>query len=171
MNDQRVGDVAPAGAERPRDRRGNATAHAAGGRVLHQHHERKRQRDAGKRLRPEPAEEQAVERDHAADRQQVEDVGRREPQQRRQHGTFEQQFCARARAGGLAAGSDATTGRELAMLWSLMSAPPQGVGAALETMKRPQDRAAASRARLRLTMEAAAPLLLLRPNARATHDF
>jgi hypothetical protein len=63
--------------------------------VLDQHHERKGERHARERVRPETAEKQSVERDHAGDREEVKDIRRREPQQRGQDRPFEQQLGAR----------------------------------------------------------------------------
>jgi hypothetical protein len=96
-----VGDITPAGTEGARDRGRDAAPHAARRRVLDQHDEREGERHACERVRAEPAEEQPVEGDHAGDRQEIEHVGRREPQQRRKDRPFEQQFGARGdRASG-----------------------------------------------------------------------
>ena len=55
---QRVGVVAPAGAERARDRRRDAAAHRAGRQHLHQHEAGKHQRHAGERVGAELATNQ-----------------------------------------------------------------------------------------------------------------
>jgi len=83
--------------------------HAEG--VLDQHHEREGQRHAGQRIRAEPADEQPVEGDHAGDRRQVQDVGRREPQQRREDRAFEQQPGARGYR--TSSGTGRATGRRI----------------------------------------------------------
>src|SRR5215471_15331022 len=55
----------------------------------------KSERCTRKRGGAKSAEEKAVERDHAREGEQVENVGRRQPQQRRQNWTFKQQLGAR----------------------------------------------------------------------------
>jgi hypothetical protein len=52
---KRVGDIALAGAERAGNCRGNAAAHAARRRVLHQHHKREGERYSRQRIRTETA--------------------------------------------------------------------------------------------------------------------
>jgi len=57
--------------------------------------------------RAKTAEKQAVEGDHAGNREEVEDIRRREPEQRGQDRPFEQQFGSRRnRAGGGRTGRD-----------------------------------------------------------------
>ena len=80
MEDEVVGALAPSGAERPRDRRRDPRPHAAVRRLQDQHHPRKGERGAGERIRPDPAEEEAVEGDDADEGQEIEDVRRRKPQ-------------------------------------------------------------------------------------------
>jgi hypothetical protein len=63
--------------------------HAACCRMLDQHHERECQRDARKGVGSDSADEKPVERDHAGYRQEVQDVGRGEPQQREENRTFQ----------------------------------------------------------------------------------
>ena len=93
--DEGVGAVAAPCAERARHCRRDAGAHAAVGRLQDHHHPGKRQRGAGERIGADATEEKSVERDHAGERAQGEDVWRRQAQQRRQDPPFEQQFGAR----------------------------------------------------------------------------
>jgi hypothetical protein len=81
-----------------RDGRRDADAHAAVGRLQDHHHPGKRQRCAGQRIGADTPEKESVKRDHAGEREQNEDVRRREAQQCGQDLAFEQQFGAR-RAG------------------------------------------------------------------------
>ena len=94
MNGERVCDVAFAGTEGAGDCGRNTTTHAARGRVLDQHDKRKGERHARERIRAKTAKKQSVERDHAGDRKQVENVRRRKPQERGQDRRFEQQLGA-----------------------------------------------------------------------------
>src|SRR5207253_7516494 len=66
---QRVGDIAPAGAERAGNCRRNAAAHAARCRVLDQHHKRKGERHARERVRAKTAEKQARSEEHTSELQ------------------------------------------------------------------------------------------------------
>jgi hypothetical protein len=95
--DEGIGAVAAPGAERARHRGGDAGAHAAVGRLQDHHHPGKRQRGAGERIGSDPPEKESVERDHAGERQQSEDVRRRQAQQRLQNRALEQQLGARRR--------------------------------------------------------------------------
>ena len=91
MQRQRVGNIAPTGAESACNCGRNATTHTARCGMLYQHHKRESERHAGERVRAKTAEKQAVEGDHACNREQVEDIRRREPEKRRQDRPFEQQ--------------------------------------------------------------------------------
>ena len=81
MQRQGIGLRAAAAAQGPRDGRGDAAAHRAGGHHLHQHHYGKYQRNPGERVGAELADEIGF---HEADRRlhhHDEHIGRREPQQ------------------------------------------------------------------------------------------
>jgi hypothetical protein len=78
-----------------RDGGGNRPAHAAGRYVLHEHDEGKHERHAGERVRAKAAQKQPVESDEAGDRRQVEDIGRRQAQQRGENRRLEQHPGAR----------------------------------------------------------------------------
>jgi hypothetical protein len=98
VEDESVGAVAAPSAERARDGRGDANAHAAVGGLQDHHHPGKRQRGAGQRIGADTPEKESVKRDHAGEREQNEDVRHREAQQCGQDRAFEQQLGAR-RAG------------------------------------------------------------------------
>ena len=97
VEDEGVGAVAPPRAERARHRRRDAGAHAAVGRLQDHHHPGKCQRGAGERIGSDAPEKESVERDDAGEREQGEDVRRRQAQQRGQDRAFEQQLGARRR--------------------------------------------------------------------------
>jgi hypothetical protein len=80
----RVGDIALAGTERAGDCGRDAATHTARCRVLNQHHKREGERRTREHVRAKTPEKQAVERDHAGDCEEVEDIRCREPQQRGQ---------------------------------------------------------------------------------------
>jgi hypothetical protein len=95
---ERVGALAVARAEGAGDRRRDAAAHAACAGMLHEHNPGKCERHAGEHVGAERAEEQAVEGDHARDRQQVKHVRCRKAQKRRENRRFEKH--ARSRGDG-----------------------------------------------------------------------
>ena len=92
-----VGTLALARAKRARNGRRNTGAHAAVGRLQNEHHKRKRERGAGKRVGPDAPEKEAVEDDHADEGEQVEDVRCCKPQQRRQDRPLKQELGSRGR--------------------------------------------------------------------------
>ena len=108
MHDQRVGLVAPAGAQGARDGGRDAAAHGAHRDHLHQHDPREHQRHAGEcvgaELRHEPGFDQAGRRL----RHHHQHVGPRHPQQRRHDRTLQQRPRARRHGRGrhLVAGAD-----------------------------------------------------------------
>src|SRR5712691_8328797 len=79
---KRVGDVALACPKRACNGGRTAATHTARGRVLDEHHERKCERHARERVRAKMAQKQSVERDHAGNGKKVQDVRRRQTQQR-----------------------------------------------------------------------------------------
>ena len=82
MDDERRRVLAPAGADRPRDRGGDRAAHGHVGHLLHQHQQREHQRQAGQRIEAEPADEMRVDAGRHRDQHDVDhEVGHREPQQ------------------------------------------------------------------------------------------
>src|SRR5207302_2829346 len=89
------------------------------------------------RVRAKTAEKQAVEGDHAGNREEVEAIRRREPQQRGQDRPFEQQFGSRRNGAG--SGRTSRDGRK--ECWrgicnaslAHRRSSPHGAGAALET--------------------------------------
>jgi hypothetical protein len=136
MEGQRVGNIAFAGTQRASDCGRDRATHATRRRMLDQHDEWEGERYAGESIRAETAEEQAVKRDHAGDRQQVQDVRRGEPKQRGKDGRFEQQLCPPRHGAGDRLdrrsrwGCPKGTGDALVVhKWLL----PQGDGAALGT--------------------------------------
>jgi len=88
--------VGLAGADSARDRRRNTGTHPAVGRLQDEHHPGKNQRGAGERVRSELSEKKPVERDHAGERQQVEDIRRGQLEQRREDRALEQPLGARS---------------------------------------------------------------------------
>jgi hypothetical protein len=97
VEDERVGAIAAPRAQRACDGRRDADAHAAVCRLQDHHHPGKRQRGTGERIGADAPEKETVERDHAGEREQSEDVRRRQTQQGGQDSTFEQQLGARGR--------------------------------------------------------------------------
>ena len=63
---------------------GHRAADAAGRHLQHQHRQREHQRNAGQRVGPDPAEDEAVVADDHRHGEQADDVGRGEAEQRRQ---------------------------------------------------------------------------------------
>ena len=101
MCGERIGAQMITGTGRACNGRRDGTANATGGDVLHEHHKRKHQRYAGQRIGSKTAQEQPVEGNHPCDSEQVEHVGERQPQQRRQDRRFEQPpgACGHRRCG------------------------------------------------------------------------
>ena len=91
MEHERVGVAPPAGADRPRHRRADATAHPAGGHGLHQHDEREREGHAGERVGAEPAQEVGFAGAHRGLDGHDDDVGRGQTEQGRHDWPFEEQ--------------------------------------------------------------------------------
>jgi hypothetical protein len=77
---KRVGDIALAGTKRAGDCGRHAATHAARCRVLNQHHKWEGERHTRERIRTQAADKQSVERNHAGNRQQVQNVRCCEPQ-------------------------------------------------------------------------------------------
>ena len=93
---QRVGVVAPAGAERARDRRRDAAAHRAGRQHLHHHEAGEHQRHAGQRVGAEARDPPGLDQAGRGLRQHHQDVRPGHAQQRRHDRAVQQ--AARARA-------------------------------------------------------------------------
>ncbi len=123
MQHQRIGIVAPPGAERARDRRGDAAAHRAGRGHLHQHHDREHQRHAGQRIGAELADEEGLDQPDRGLRDHHHHVGRGQPQQRRHDRRFEQAPGARVERRHAAAAFATSTGRA-SRIGRLTSAAP-----------------------------------------------
>jgi hypothetical protein len=97
VENQFVGAVALAGAQRPRHRRRYARAHSAVGGLQNEHHKWKRQRGAGERSGADAAKKEAIEHDHTNEREEIQDVWRCESQQCRQDRSVEYELGARSR--------------------------------------------------------------------------
>ena len=111
MQHQGIGFLAPAGAERPRDRRRDAAPHGAGGDHLHQHHGGKDQRHAGERLGAEPRHEPGLDQPGRGLRQHHQHIGPGHAQQGRHDRPVEQHAGARVeRGGGVAASASGSWG-------------------------------------------------------------
>jgi hypothetical protein len=95
MKDERIRAVALPATERARYCGRHTVPHAAVGRLQDEHDERKCQRRTGEHIGAEATQKKAVERDHAHKGKEVEDVGCRQPQQRRQDRSFQHQLGAR----------------------------------------------------------------------------
>ena len=96
MDDERRRVLAPSGADRAGDRGGDGAAHGHVGHLLHQHQQRKDQRQAGQGIEAELADEMRVDAGRHRDQHDVDhQVGRGEPQQGRNDRAFQQQARAR----------------------------------------------------------------------------
>jgi hypothetical protein len=95
VEDERVGALGLTGADRARNRRGDTGTHPVVGRLQNEHHPGKDERGAGECVRSELSEKKSVERDHAGECQQVEDIWRGQLEQRREDRAFQQPLGAR----------------------------------------------------------------------------
>ena len=88
----------PPGADCARDRGGNRAAHARIGHLLHQHDQRKNQRQPGQCFWPHAADEMGIDRRRDRDQHDVDDdVWRPKAQQRRHDRSFEKKTGAGSR--------------------------------------------------------------------------
>jgi hypothetical protein len=97
---QCIGLVAPAAAERARDRGRDAAAHGAGGDHLHQHDAGKDEGHARERVGPELRDEPGFDQSRGRLRHHDQHVGPRHPQQGRNDRPMQQHARARAELGG-----------------------------------------------------------------------
>ena len=97
---QRIGLVAPAAAERARDRRRDAAAHGAGGDHLHQHDAGKDERHARERIGPELRYEPGFDQSRGCLRHHDQHIGPRHPQQGRNDRPVQQHARKRTDPGG-----------------------------------------------------------------------
>ncbi len=96
VRDEALGRVLAARAERARERRGHAAAHGAGGEHLHQHHQRKDERQAGERRGAQAPDVVGVGDRHRGLKERERRPGRGEARERRDDGVVEKAL----RAGG-----------------------------------------------------------------------
>jgi hypothetical protein len=96
VNDKRGCVVMAAGADGACDRGCDRSAHAGIRHLLHQHDQRKNERQSGQRIRPHLPDEMRIDRRGDGNEHDVhDDVGRRKAQQRRDDRSFKQKTCPR----------------------------------------------------------------------------
>ena len=106
MEHERIGIGPASGAERAGDRRHDPTAHGAGRHHLHQHQDGKDQRDTGERIGAELGDKIGLDEPDRGLHEHHQHVRRREPQQRADDGSLEQQAGSRVQAGDCGLRSD-----------------------------------------------------------------